>query len=1031
MENQRTENKAPDMRGHSGISPAETRTGSAFVDPSEPVPVTNERFVAQELRRRKRDAKLMIRQKAVTYCHDFDASMRLAASIGILPFDASSIGSLPVAFREILHSFLVRVLLLYILSCGTRALCRSSRTELAAWARRIIQILLDLLNLEASPSLTIISEALDWFEASTTTLEHSFCKPKSVATGTPKKRKHWKRKKQRSEGFDQSCIVNDESSLSGCTVTSNPTHISEVTLQYPINDDTTIPPSVIPLHFHEMINPQPLKVLLLSEGSPCTALQLVINNTFQEIHTVKSSDVSGLSSESSGRCLTSTPVSEALSPCPVPSTSTQSNAATALLTHTSVDIQVSRTSSYDEEKTSLTSSFATQKTSSKGDPSQSPRLRCSASETGFSRPSSPRNNTPHIDYFFPEDAGMNLAPSMLPDTEKQVPPPAVAVVLRDLFLLCILHGHLDARLLLIFRRTADALDLPSHALVMAVQERLALELIQGSMRKDTKESARAKNIRRLKVAGVAVGLGALTAVTAGLAAPAIAAGFGALGIAGMSGTAAFLATTGGSATVASVFGAGTAGFSGWKYFRRIGKIKVFQFDKLQPCLGITILRDTASVSESSQPSGDETKRANAVKAMDHRTSHSTLSLPLALPASRVPPASQMFHDNESESLLYLDAPAPGSCTPLQTTPINRSNSETALLGQNPIASQDQSAGSIPRAVSIREPSCRIVPLPPSLKYTNSRLPSSDSGRRSAITPNTPPSLTVTVCVSGWLRRMSDVWKPWRGICSSATEVYALRWDPTILLDLGTFMLNILSQRFAVTAANLWLQTTIAGALTVALMWPIALIQYASGLDNTWMVCRERATQSGRLLAEAINDEKTVGSRPVSLIGFSMGARVIYACLLELHRLKALHRVTDVILIGAPVSCDKTSWQRAREVVSGRLVNVYSRADWLLGFLYRYMEWGITVAGLSEIKVEGVENVDVTGIVRSHGQYADKLQDILAYVGYHALHRQTQSAPAPRKSALPGTPEQSGTEDARDSSPDYNEESSLQTTLLSK
>lgn len=260
------------------------------------------------------------------------------------------------------------------------------------------------------------------------------------------------------------------------------------------------------------------------------------------------------------------------------------------------------------------------------------------------------------------------------------------------------------------------------------------------------------------------------------------------------------------------------------------------------------------------------------------------------------------------------------------------------------------------------------------------------------------------------------------------------------------------------------------------MWPIALIQYASGLDNTWMVCRyatfhqnafisatfvlltmffmiirERATQAGKLLAEALKDEKAVGSRPVSLIGFSMGARVIYACLLQLHRLNALHRVASVVLIGAPVSCDRTSWQRAREVVSGRLVNVYSRADWLLAFLFRYMEWGITVrcalpgkalftltsmlcsslqvAGLSPVKVEGVENVDVTGIVRSHGQYADKIQDILAYIGYHALHQQVRYPAACPPEQLLASAQQN--EDEKSSSDDDENRDSLETTLLPK
>lgn len=44
---------------------------------------------------------------------------------------------------------------------------------------------------------------------------------------------------------------------------------------------------------------------------------------------------------------------------------------------------------------------------------------------------------------------------------------------------------------------------------------------------------------------------------------------------------------------------------------------------------------------------------------------------------------------------------------------------------------------------------------------------------------------------------------------------------------------------------------------------------------------------------------------------------------------------------------------------------------------------IQVAGLAPVKVEGVENVDATGLVRSHAQYADKVRDIMAYVGYFA------------------------------------------------
>ncbi|PHJ25945.1 transmembrane protein [Cystoisospora suis] len=165
---------------------------------------------------------------------------------------------------------------------------------------------------------------------------------------------------------------------------------------------------------------------------------------------------------------------------------------------------------------------------------------------------------------------------------------------------------------------------------------------------------------------------------------------------------------------------------------------------------------------------------------------------------------------------------------------------------------------------------------------------------------------------------------------------------------------------------------------------MALIQYASNLDNTWVLCRERAQQAGRLLADAISDTQAVGQRPVTLVGYSMGARVIFYCLQTLWKRRKLHVVCDCVLIGLPASLNTKQWTAARDVVSRRLVNVYSRSDWLLAFLYRWMEWGVQVAGLSPVRsVGGVENYDVTGLVKSHAQYPEKMNDILAFIGFDA------------------------------------------------
>jgi hypothetical protein len=53
-----------------------------------------------------------------------------------------------------------------------------------------------------------------------------------------------------------------------------------------------------------------------------------------------------------------------------------------------------------------------------------------------------------------------------------------------------------------------------------------------------------------------------------------------------------MGTAGGSATLASLFGAGTAGFSGWKYSRRVQKIKVFYFDKIHVMYAARKMRDS-------------------------------------------------------------------------------------------------------------------------------------------------------------------------------------------------------------------------------------------------------------------------------------------------------------------------------------------------------------------------------------------------------------------------------------------------------
>lgn len=143
--------------------------------------------------------------------------------------------------------------------------------------------------------------------------------------------------------------------------------------------------------------------------------------------------------------------------------------------------------------------------------------------------------------------------------------------------------------------------------------------------------------------------------------------------------------------------------------------------------------------------------------------------------------------------------------------------------------------------------------------------------------------------------------------------------------------------------------------------------------------KNRSEKTGLILADAII-HRAQGKRPISLIGFSLGARVIYSCLLSLAERKAFGLVETVVLMGAPVPSATETWTLMRAVVSGRLVNAYASEDWVLGFLYRTSAIQLGVAGLQPIEgVEGVENFDVGDVIDGHLSYAYSTQAIVTRI----------------------------------------------------
>nr|XP_027807673.1 transmembrane and coiled-coil domain-containing protein 4 [Marmota flaviventris]XP_027807674.1 transmembrane and coiled-coil domain-containing protein 4 [Marmota flaviventris]XP_027807675.1 transmembrane and coiled-coil domain-containing protein 4 [Marmota flaviventris] len=243
-------------------------------------------------------------------------------------------------------------------------------------------------------------------------------------------------------------------------------------------------------------------------------------------------------------------------------------------------------------------------------------------------------------------------------------------------------------------------------------------------------------------------------------------------------------------------------------------------------------------------------------------------------------------------------------------------------------------------------------------------------------------LHITIAITGWLAsgKYRTFSAPWAALARSQ-EQYCLAWEAKYLMELGNALETILSG-LANMVAQEALKYTVLSGIVAALTWPASLLSVANVIDNPWGVCLHRSAEVGKHLAHILLSRQQ-GQRPVTLIGFSLGARVIYFCLQEMALEKDCQGIIeDVILLGAPVEGDPKHWEPFRKVVSGRIVNGYSRGDWLLSFVYRTSSVQFRVAGLQPVQLQDrrVENVDLSSVVSGHLDYAKQMDVILKAVG---------------------------------------------------
>ncbi|KAG8092254.1 hypothetical protein GUJ93_ZPchr0012g20371 [Zizania palustris] len=236
-------------------------------------------------------------------------------------------------------------------------------------------------------------------------------------------------------------------------------------------------------------------------------------------------------------------------------------------------------------------------------------------------------------------------------------------------------------------------------------------------------------------------------------------------------------------------------------------------------------------------------------------------------------------------------------------------------------------------------------------------------------------LAVGIMVTGFAFTEEDYLKPWEG-WKTNLERYILQWESKHIIAVSTAIKDWLTSRFAMELMREGAMQTVLSGIVSAFAWPATLVSAADFIDSKWSVAIDRSDKAGKMLAEVLL-KGLQGSRPVTLIGFSLGARVIFKCLQELALLGNNEGIVErAVLIGAPVSVKDELWEPARKMVAGRFVNVYSTSDWILGITFRASLLTQGLAGIQAVHVPGVENVDVTELVVGHSSYLTLIKQIL-------------------------------------------------------
>lgn len=449
-------------------------------------------------------------------------------------------------------------------------------------------------------------------------------------------------------------------------------------------------------------------------------------------------------------------------------------------------------------------------------------------------------------------------------------------LLISLIFFLIFHSKYDGRGRSLIRTLAFFLSIPSEKLIFYEREirdylfnnteKLNNFLLSSHKKLNNNNSL----MRYAKIGVVSLGAGAVLAVTGGLAAPAIA---GALLVMGTSSAAVGVVTL---TTMATIFGSAGAGLSGYKMMKRTKGVTEFEFESSGESKSLSIMICISGWEEDEE----DYKRAFGTLPMNMKDEERLarfyrIHSPHRL--DKITNELKMFSNDINglyDQIKELYGADPRSYKALVPKPYSYE------LDENDEEVLNNIFNIVNNALNSTQPQNRMKMSLFGSKQKNSS--SSGTSSKNTSIKNLGSEIIRKVDEESIDKYPSTYWH-WNELPLSLTEErYLLRWETKLQIQLGNTINNMLTQLGTSTVKHI-LTTTLLTALAAAVALPAIILKLTDIIDSQWAIAIERADEAGKELAKALL-ENDYGSRPITLIGYSFGSRVIFSCLRELKKM---------------------------------------------------------------------------------------------------------------------------------------------------